>query len=116
MRSSSSRPLRIALGNICTEQWIAGCHYLRNLCVALKATAESPAVILYGSSSDNSKDLLAGVVDDALVSPIHRIRPIHSGILIRRGERLSTASQAFLDFLRPRGGKRSRERHRTPNG
>ncbi len=36
-----------------------------------------------------------------------RIRPIHSGILIRRGERLSTASQAFLDFLRPRGGKRS---------
>jgi DNA-binding transcriptional LysR family regulator len=37
----------------------------------------------------------------------NRIRPIHSGILIRRGERLSTASQAFLDFLRPRGGKRS---------
>jgi DNA-binding transcriptional LysR family regulator len=30
-----------------------------------------------------------------------RIRPIHSGILLRRGERLSAASQAFLDFLRP---------------
>jgi DNA-binding transcriptional LysR family regulator len=29
------------------------------------------------------------------------IRPIHSGILLRRGERLSTASQAFLDFLLP---------------
>ena len=29
------------------------------------------------------------------------IRPIHSGILIRRGERLSAASRAFIDFLQP---------------
>lgn len=36
-----------------------------------------------------------------------RIRPIHSGILTRRGERLSAAGQVFLDFLRPRGAKRS---------
>jgi DNA-binding transcriptional LysR family regulator len=36
-----------------------------------------------------------------------RIRPIHSGVLVRRGERLSAASQAFLDFLRPRVKKRS---------
>jgi DNA-binding transcriptional LysR family regulator len=36
-----------------------------------------------------------------------RIRPIHSGILTRRGERLSAASQAFLDFLLPQGEKRS---------
>src|SRR5260370_14837842 len=28
-----------------------------------------------------------------------QIRPIHSGILVRRGERLSAASQAFIDFL-----------------
>ncbi len=36
-----------------------------------------------------------------------RIRPIHSGVLLRRGERLSDASQAFLDFLRPgRGNQR----------
>jgi DNA-binding transcriptional LysR family regulator len=28
-----------------------------------------------------------------------QIRPIHSGILIRRGERLSPASRAFIDFL-----------------
>jgi DNA-binding transcriptional LysR family regulator len=39
-----------------------------------------------------------------------RIRPIHSGILLRRGERLSSASQAFLDFLRPNGGSRRAER------
>lgn len=32
-----------------------------------------------------------------------RIRPIYSGILLRRGERLSRASQAFLDFLLPQG-------------
>jgi DNA-binding transcriptional LysR family regulator len=36
-----------------------------------------------------------------------RIRPIHSGILIRRGERLSAASQAFLDFLLPSGKEKS---------
>jgi DNA-binding transcriptional LysR family regulator len=30
------------------------------------------------------------------------IRPIHSGILLRRGERLSEASQAFINFLLPR--------------
>jgi DNA-binding transcriptional LysR family regulator len=28
-----------------------------------------------------------------------QIRPIHSGILLRRGERLSEASQAFINFL-----------------
>jgi DNA-binding transcriptional LysR family regulator len=38
-----------------------------------------------------------------------RIRPIHSGILLRRGERLSAASQAFLDFLRPQVKKRSKK-------
>jgi DNA-binding transcriptional LysR family regulator len=30
-----------------------------------------------------------------------QIRPIHSGILLRRGERLSPAGQAFIDFLLP---------------
>src|SRR5262249_21364085 len=30
-----------------------------------------------------------------------QIRPIHSGVLRRRGERLSDAGQAFLDFLLP---------------
>jgi len=28
-----------------------------------------------------------------------QIAPIHSGILVRRGERLSPASKAFVDFL-----------------
>lgn len=32
-----------------------------------------------------------------------QIRPIHSGILVRRGEALSAASRAFIDFLLPRG-------------
>jgi DNA-binding transcriptional LysR family regulator len=30
-----------------------------------------------------------------------QIRPIHSGILVRRGEPLSASSQAFIDFLLP---------------
>jgi DNA-binding transcriptional LysR family regulator len=37
-----------------------------------------------------------------------QIRPIHSGILVRRGERLSPASRAFIDFLLPKGRPRSR--------
>jgi DNA-binding transcriptional LysR family regulator len=32
-----------------------------------------------------------------------QIRPIHSGILLRRGERLSAASRAFTEFLLPNG-------------
>jgi DNA-binding transcriptional LysR family regulator len=34
-----------------------------------------------------------------------QIRPIHSGILVRRGERLSPATQAFIDFLLPKESK-----------
>jgi hypothetical protein len=30
-----------------------------------------------------------------------QIRPIHSGILIRRGEKLRAPVQAFIDFLAP---------------
>jgi DNA-binding transcriptional LysR family regulator len=30
-----------------------------------------------------------------------QIQPIHSGLLLRRGERLSAAAQAFIDFLLP---------------
>src|SRR4029077_73016 len=30
-----------------------------------------------------------------------QIRPIHSGILVRRGEKLRPAAQAFIDFLAP---------------
>jgi DNA-binding transcriptional LysR family regulator len=33
------------------------------------------------------------------------IRPIHSGILLRRGESLSAASRAFTEFLLPEGSK-----------
>jgi len=36
------------------------------------------------------------------------IRPIHSGVLVRRGECLSTAGQAFLDFLGPQPQARTR--------
>jgi DNA-binding transcriptional LysR family regulator len=37
-----------------------------------------------------------------------QIRPIHSGILVRRGERLSEASRAFIDFMLPKGRQRPR--------
>ncbi|HXX93529.1 MAG TPA: LysR family transcriptional regulator [Planctomycetota bacterium] len=34
----------------------------------------------------------------------NQIRPIHSGVLVRRGEALGSASRAFIDFLKPRTG------------
>ncbi|MBV8878852.1 MAG: LysR family transcriptional regulator substrate-binding protein, partial [Planctomycetaceae bacterium] len=37
-----------------------------------------------------------------------QIRPIHSGILVRRGETPSPAARAFIDFLGPRGNRDSR--------
>jgi DNA-binding transcriptional LysR family regulator len=37
-----------------------------------------------------------------------QIRPIHSGILLRRGERLAPASQALVDFLLAAGSGESR--------
>jgi DNA-binding transcriptional LysR family regulator len=36
-----------------------------------------------------------------------QIRPIHSGVLIRRDDPLSPASRAFIDFLAPRGRRDS---------
>jgi len=41
------------------------------------------------------------------------IRPIHSGVLVRRGECLSTAGQAFLDFLGPQPQARTRREARN---
>jgi len=38
----------------------------------------------------------------------NQIRPIHSGILVRRGERLSQPIGAFIDFLLPPGAKRNK--------
>ena len=35
-----------------------------------------------------------------------KIRPIHSGILVRRGERLPAAAQSLVKFLRPGSGSR----------
>ena len=37
-----------------------------------------------------------------------QIRPIHSGVLFRRGETLSPASRAFIEFLAPAGRKKAR--------
>jgi hypothetical protein len=36
-----------------------------------------------------------------------QIRPIHSGILTRRGEKLSPACQSFIDFIRTTVGAES---------
>jgi DNA-binding transcriptional LysR family regulator len=40
------------------------------------------------------------------------IPPIHSGIFVRHGEQLPTASQAFIDFLLPSRGHSAESRSR----
>lgn len=47
-----------------------------------------------------------------------KVRPIHSGILLRKGERPTPASQAFIDFVRATtrrlSGRRNRSAPRSP--
>src|SRR5688572_22826451 len=70
---ASSKPLRIAFTNICTREWIAGCQYLKNLFIALKAQENAPDLILVniGSVSDDYKSLLP-FVSDVLTYPPKR--------------------------------------------
>jgi DNA-binding transcriptional LysR family regulator len=42
-----------------------------------------------------------------VVSLGHQIRPIHSGVLVRRGERIPAAAEAFIRFLLPGKNERS---------
>ena len=37
-----------------------------------------------------------------------QVRPIHSGVLTRRGEALPPAGRAFVEFLRPPGRRQPR--------
>lgn len=74
MPAAAEPRLRIAFGNICTNQWIAGCHYLKNLFLALRNTTAPPIIILYGPSADQSHELLGGLIDEHLNSPVEHQR------------------------------------------
>ncbi|MBK8021788.1 MAG: glycosyltransferase family 4 protein [Chloroflexi bacterium] len=69
-----SSPLRIAFGNLCTKSWIAGCHYLKNLFIALKTQPNAPELILYGRSADGTDAMLAEYLSETLDPPVARFR------------------------------------------
>jgi len=61
----------LAFSNICTREWIAGCHYLKNLFLALKMQEAPPEIVLLnsGNVSDDSQMLLPFVTDVLLYPP-----------------------------------------------
>lgn len=69
----TTKPLRIAFTNICTREWIAGCHYLKNLFMALKIQENAPDLFLIntGNMSDDYKILLP-YISDVLTYPPER--------------------------------------------
>src|SRR5690349_21491962 len=68
-----AKPLRIAFTNICTREWLAGCHYLKNLFLALKMQENAPEIVLLnlGSTSDDDQ-MLMPFVSDVLNFPTER--------------------------------------------
>src|SRR5579864_6041418 len=104
MALPNKRRLRIAFGNICTKEWIAGCHYLRNLFIALKSTGDQPEIVLYGASADDSQDILKDYVDQILISPVHRVKPIHLAFRVERRLGIQLGMSRYeASFLRKHG-------------
>ena len=71
---SSNRQPRVAFGNLCTSEWIAGCHYLRNLCAALRALDHPPGIVLLtigGAPPDSSDAILGPYLDESLIYKPH---------------------------------------------
>lgn len=102
MPASPERRLRLAFGNLCTNQWIAGCHYLKNLLIALQRTTAQPKAVLYGAAADDSQKLLADFVEATLTSPLDRRRPLRWAYRLERllGLPLGLSRLAAADLRR----------------
>lgn len=69
-----TKPLRIAFQNICQRGWIAGCHYLKNLFLALDLL-DAPIeryLIISGDDSDDSYEMLRPYLAGVLRYPPQR--------------------------------------------
>lgn len=104
MTTSSKHPFRIAFDNICTQRWIAGCHYLRNLFIALKNSVDNPDLILCGEATDDSAKILDRYIEQYLISPVHRFKPLNLAFRAERRFGIPLGmSQLLASFLRKRG-------------
>jgi glycosyltransferase involved in cell wall biosynthesis len=79
MSKRSDRPVRIAFLNLCKRDWIAGCHYLKNLFSALKTLPTPPQIVLLKMDDDDTVEMLMDDVDEVIVYPpkrpfAHRLR------------------------------------------
>lgn len=101
MASEFKPPIRIAFDNICTQQWIAGCHYLKNLFIALKSTDDPPSLVVCGEAPDNSATMLNQFVEQQILSPIQRHRLLSQAFRIERRFGIPLGmSQLAAAFLR----------------
>jgi len=104
MTSTNERRVRIAFDNLCTHKWIAGCHYLKNLSVALGNTAENPSLILCGEAADDSANILEQYVEQCLISPTQVNKWLNLAFRLERRFSIPLGmGQLMATFLRRHG-------------
>jgi len=84
---NKNRPLRLAFGNLCDRNWIAGCHYLKNLFVALRTLEQPPEIVLiyWTPPADETYQILAPYVDEQLTfTSVSRPLPIRAASYLAR--------------------------------
>src|SRR5687768_544261 len=98
----SARRVRIAFGNFCSDEWIAGCHYLSNLFVALNALGpdDCPEIAVINNSPEQA-DHFAARVDPALYQPL--IFTPRRDLTQRLRARVGRPANDYADFLRASG-------------
>jgi glycosyltransferase involved in cell wall biosynthesis len=83
----AARPLRIAVANLCNTQWIAGCHYLKNLTRALHTLDQPIEVVLvhWFPPADDSHLTLKPLVDEELFfTGVERSLPVRAASYLER--------------------------------
>ena len=76
----------IAFTNICNQNWIAGCHYLKNLSIALKSLDQPPRLVLVNmdDTPDDSYRTLLPYIDDVLHFPPPRSWTVRARYALQR--------------------------------
>jgi glycosyltransferase involved in cell wall biosynthesis len=93
----SANRIHTAFGNFCSDEWIAGCHYLSNLFVALRVLDDVPDISVINTSQQQA-DQLAARVDPALYQSL--IFTPRRDMTQRVRARLGRAANDYGDFLR----------------
>jgi glycosyltransferase involved in cell wall biosynthesis len=97
----SADPIRIGFGNFCSDDWIAGCHYLSNLFIALSVVETDRPAISVINTSVAQADHFAARVDHPWYQPL--IFAPRRDLSQRLRARLGRPANDYADFLRAAG-------------